>query len=112
MKSIATLEASEIAALATIQNKLNRESALELVKRARETLESAIGMLENYAEQIEMASSNQEKSKLMNYMLHHLACNITPNLRLDLFANLQAEFASTGDARSTGAEHPMPKSMG
>jgi hypothetical protein len=30
----------------------------------------------------------------MNWALNALACNITPNLRLDLIANAQAELAS------------------
>ena len=46
------------------------------------------------AERLDTAETLQDKSQVMNWALNALACNITPNLRLDLIANAQAELAS------------------
>lgn len=39
----------------------------------------------------EEAESLRDKADVMNWTLNELACNITPNLRLDLIASVQAE---------------------
>ena len=45
-------------------------------------------------ERLDTAETPHDKSQVMNWALNALACNITPNLRLDLIANAQAELAS------------------
>ena len=43
------------------------------------------------ADRIATASTLRDKADVMNWTLNELACNITPNLRLDLIASAQAE---------------------
>ena len=61
---------------------------------ARSTLERSLRELDHYIERLETAETPHDKSQVMNWALNALACNITPNLRLDLIANAQAELAS------------------
>ena len=49
---------------------------------------------DHYIERLDTAETPHDKSQVMNWALNALACNITPNLRLDLIANAQAELAS------------------
>ena len=53
----------------------------------------ATGWMPHYADVLVMPTIIG-KSQVMNWALNTLACNITPNLRLDLIANAQAELAS------------------
>lgn len=72
------------------------QQARAAFKNARSTLEHALRELDRFAERFDEAASNAEKAQVMNWALNHLACNITPNLRLDLIANAQAELARGG----------------
>ena len=58
---------------------------------ARSTLERALRELDRYTSRFEEAESLRDKADVMNWTLNELACNITPNLRLDLIASAQAE---------------------
>jgi len=65
--------------------------AREALAQARSTLERALRELDRYTNRFEEAESLREKADVMNWTLNELACNITPNLRLDLIASAQAE---------------------
>jgi hypothetical protein len=65
--------------------------AREALAKARSTLERALRELDRYARRFEEAESLRDKADVMNGTLNELACNITPNLRLDLIASAQAE---------------------
>ena len=62
--------------------------------RCINTLERSLRELDHYIERLDTAETPHDKSQVMNWALNALACNITPNLRLDLIANAQAELAS------------------
>lgn len=66
-------------------------SAREALAQARSTLERALRELDRYTNRFEEAESLRDKANVMNWALNELACNITPNLRLDLIAGAQAE---------------------
>lgn len=65
--------------------------AREALAQARSTLERALRELDRYTSRFEEAESLRDKVDVMNWTLNELACNITPNLRLDLIASAQAE---------------------
>ena len=71
-----------------------QRNAREALAQARSTLERALRELDRYTSRFEEAESLRDKADVMNWTLNELACNITPNLRLDLIANAQAELAS------------------
>ena len=65
--------------------------AREALAQARSTLERALRELDRYTARFDEAESLRDKADVMNWTLNELACNITPNLRLDLIASAQAE---------------------
>ena len=65
--------------------------AREALADPRSTLERALRELDRYAEQLDAAETLSEKAKVMNWVLNYLASGITPNLRLNMIANAQAE---------------------
>ena len=71
------------------------EAALKALLHAQTTLEANIRELDRYIEKFKEASTPKDKAAVLNWSLNHLVCNITPNLRLDLIANAQAELART-----------------
>ena len=71
------------------------EAALKALLHAQTTLEANMRELDRYIEKFKEASTPKDKAAVLNWSLNHLVCNITPNLRLDLIANAQAELART-----------------
>ena len=71
------------------------EAALKALLHAQTTLEANMHELYRYIEKFKEASTAKDKAAVLNWSLNHLVCNITPNLRLDLIANAQAELAQT-----------------
>ena len=71
------------------------EAALKALLHAQTTLEANMHELDRYIEKFKEASTAKDKAAVLNWSLNHLVCNITPNLRLDLIANAQAELART-----------------
>lgn len=65
--------------------------AREALAQARTTLERALRELDRYTARFDEAESLRDQADVMNWTLNELACNITPNLRLDLIAGAQAE---------------------
>ena len=80
--------------LDTLMRQMAEQKAKDALLTARSTLERSLRELDHYIERLDTAETPQEKSQVMNWALNALACNITPNLRLDLIANAQAELAS------------------
>jgi len=78
--------------IAELEAQYNDKNALEALGTARHTLESAIRELDRYAGRLNEATTSHDKADIMNWALNHLACSITPNLRLDLIANAQAQY--------------------
>ena len=67
----------------------------EAIAQARATLERALREIDSYAERYDSADALRDKTKVLNWTLNYLATSITPNLRLDLIADAQAELART-----------------
>ena len=80
--------------LDTLMRQMTEQKAKGALLTARSTLERSLRELDHYIERLDTAETLQDKSQVMNWALNALACNITPNLRLDLIANAQAELAS------------------
>jgi len=78
----------------TLMRQMAEQKAKDALMTARSTLERSLRELDHYIERLDTAETSQDKSQVMNWVLNALACNITPNLRLDLIANAQAELAS------------------
>ena len=80
--------------LDTLMRQMTEQKAKDALLNARSTLERSLRELDHYIERLDTAETPHDKSQVMNWALNALACNITPNLRLDLIANAQAELAS------------------
>jgi hypothetical protein len=80
--------------LDTLMRQMTEQKAKDALLTARSTLERSLRELDQYIERLDTAETPHDKSQVMNWALNALACNITPNLRLDLIANAQAELAS------------------
>lgn len=80
--------------LDTLMRQMTEQKAKDALLTARSTLERSLCELDHYIERLDTAETPHDKSQVMNWALNALACNITPNLRLDLIANAQAELAS------------------
>ena len=80
--------------LDTLMRQMTEQKAKDALLTARSTLERSQRELDHYIERLDTAETPHDKSQVMNWALNALACNITPNLRLDLIANAQADLAS------------------
>ena len=80
--------------LDTLMRQMTEQKAKDALLTARSTLKRSLRELDHYIERLDTAETPHDKSQVMNWALNALACNITPNLRLDLIANAQAELAS------------------
>ena len=78
-----------------IKTQYAERTALEALMYARTTLEASMHELDRYIERFKEASTPKDKAAVLSWSLNHLVCNISPNLRLDLIANAQAEMART-----------------
>ena len=79
-----------------IQNLLQQrqdENAKQALLIAKGTLERSLRELNHHLDWLDAAASAQDKARVMNSVLQELTCNILPNLRLDLIADAQADFA-------------------
>jgi hypothetical protein len=76
-----------------IINEYNDQKAIDALHTARRTLEASLRELDSYIQRFSDAQTPFDKASVLNWTLNHLACNITPNLRLDMLANAQAEIA-------------------
>lgn len=74
------------------QTHIAEQNAADALANARGTLIRALQELDSYIEKFSTADCPTRKAEVLNWTLNHLATGITPNLRLDLIANAQAEF--------------------
>ena len=89
--------------LTEIEAQYNDQNALDALITARKTLKSAMCELDRYISRLEGGASPADKASVMNWALNHLACNIIPNLRLDLIANAQAQYARAAQIERSAA---------
>ena len=79
-----------------IQNLLQErqdENAKQALLIAKGALERSLRELNHHLDWLDATTSARDKARVMNSALHDLTCNILPNLRLDLIADAQADFA-------------------
>jgi hypothetical protein len=69
------------------------DNAKQVLLNARATLERTQRDLDHQIARLDDATSDHDKARIMRSVLHDLTCNILPNLRLDLIADAQADFA-------------------
>jgi DNA-binding transcriptional regulator YbjK len=76
-----------------IQRQYAVTQAKERLQDAVNTLQRSMYELELYIERFEQADTDRERSQIVNWAVNYLVCNITPNLRIDLLADSQAQLA-------------------
>ncbi len=77
--------------LDTLHQEMARRNGRDALVTARETLSRAIQEIDSYLAQFDGAQDDKARSRVINWAIHHLVCNIQPNLRIDLMADAQAE---------------------
>ena len=77
------------------QIQLADQKGREVIAQARATLERGLREIDSHGTRYDNADSLRDKANTLNWTLNYLATGITPNLRLDLFADAQAELART-----------------
>lgn len=72
-----------------------------LVKQVAERLQAAVNTLQRcmyevdrYCERFSEAATDRERAQVVNWAINYLVCSITPNLRIDLLADSQAQLAA------------------
>ena len=78
---------------AEFQTRYAEQNGREAIAQARATLERALREIDSYSERYASAETLRDKANALNWTLNYLVTGITPNLRLDLIANAQAELA-------------------
>jgi hypothetical protein len=74
-----------------------REKATQRLQDAVNVLQRSMYEIERYQERMQECKTDKERAKVVNWAVNYLVCNITPNLRIDLLADSQAELrALTG----------------
>ena len=76
-----------------LEAKSTRTIASERLQTAINQLQRSMYDMECYAKKLEEATSDRERSQVLNWAINHLVCNIQQNLRIDLLATSQAELA-------------------
>ncbi len=77
-----------------IQRQYAVTQAKERLQDAVNTLQRSMYELEVYIERFEQAETERERSQVVNWAVNYLVCSITPNLRIDLLADSQAQLAA------------------
>ncbi len=77
-----------------IQRQYAVTQAKERLQDAVNTLQRSMYELEVYIERFEQADTERERSQVVNWAVNYLVCSITPNLRIDLLADSQAQLAA------------------
>ena len=79
--------------LETLLQQRQDDNAKQALLMARATLERSLRELDRHMEWLTATGDPHDKARVMNSVLQELTCNILPNLRLDLIADAQADFA-------------------
>jgi DNA-binding transcriptional regulator YbjK len=77
-----------------IQRQYAVNQAKERLQDAVNTLQRSMYELEVYIERFDQAETERERSQVVNWAVNYLVCSITPNLRIDLLADSQAQLAA------------------
>jgi len=77
-----------------IQRQYAVTQAKERLQDAVNTLQRSMYELEVYIERFDEADTERERSQVVNWAVNYLVCSITPNLRIDLLADSQAQLAA------------------
>ncbi len=77
-----------------IQKQYAVNQAKERLQDAVNTLQRSMYELEVYIERFDQAETERERSQVVNWAVNYLVCSITPNLRIDLLADSQAQLAA------------------
>jgi len=77
-----------------IQKQYAVTQAKERLQDAVNTLQRSMYELEVYIERFDQADTERERSQVVNWAVNYLVCSITPNLRIDLLADSQAQLAA------------------
>jgi len=77
-----------------IQKQYAVNQAKERLQDAVNTLQRSMYELEVYIERFDEAETERERSQVVNWAVNYLVCSITPNLRIDLLADSQAQLAA------------------
>jgi hypothetical protein len=73
------------------EKQLAKQQAVERMQNAVNTLQRSMYEIERYKEDLEQSDNPEQQAKILNWAINHLVCNISPNLRIDLLADSQAE---------------------
>jgi two-component sensor histidine kinase len=68
-----------------------RDKAEQRLRDAVNVLQRSIDEINRYQERLLVCKTDVERSQVINWAVNYLVCSITPNLRIDLLADSQAE---------------------
>ena len=68
-----------------------RDKAEQRLRDAVNVLQRSIDEINRFQERLQDCKTGIERSQVINWVVNYLVCNITPNLRIDLLADSQAE---------------------
>jgi hypothetical protein len=78
----------KVAAMMAVQA---REKANQRLQDAVNVLQRSMYEILRYQERLQDCKTDKERAQVVNWAVNYLVCNITPNLRIDLLADSQAE---------------------
>ena len=70
------------------------KQAADRLQDAVDTLQRCMCEVERYGERFSEAATDRERAQVVNWVINYLVCSITPNLRIDLLADSQAQLAA------------------
>lgn len=76
------------------QGQYQVKQAAERLQAVVNTLQRCMYEVEHYGERFSEAATNRERAQVVNWAINYLVCSITPNLRIDLLADSQAQLAA------------------
>ena len=77
-----------------------RDKAEQRLRDAVNVLQRSIEEINRYQERLLDCKTDVERSQVINWAVNYLVCSITPNLRIELLADSQAELrALAGEQR-------------
>lgn len=68
-----------------------RDKAEQRLRDAVNVLQRSIEEINRYQERLLDCKTDVERSQVINWAVNYLVCSITPNLRIELLADSQAE---------------------
>lgn len=95
------MEKSQVQQVAEIRAKDTRSDAVERLRAAISHLHRCAYDLDLYAQRVESAENDLQRSLAMNWAINYLASSVMPHLRIETLARSQAELAvlAAGEAK-------------